>query len=470
MHSENQTIVAQASATGRSGIAVLRISGKDTFKVFHKIILPDEIEKLQQRQAILLNIYRFDTEKRTKTFVDKCLVLPYVAPHSYTGEDAVDIFCHGGYVVPQLILDALIDAGARMANPGEFTQRAFLNGKLDLIQAESVEAIVSSNSQAELAFAHHHYSGQFSREIKQLRSELIDLMSLLELELDFSDEDVEFADRNEVLNRLIALKKLLSKLMNSYNRSHKVREGISGAIVGKPNVGKSSLLNLLLKKERAIVTDVPGTTRDIIEESMEISGLKFVFVDTAGIHTSSDLVEKEGIRRSRVALESASIAILLIDSNANLKKEDWELRQLVLDRKNDFKTTPVLLVNKCDLPKIVNDHELESFGKGFEKLNFSCKTGEHLDSLETVLTEAARLNIGELNTGESVLINMRQKNIITQALDAIKKSIENFQQNLSQEFISVELRHAMQYLGELIGEVSTEDILGNIFSKFCIGK
>jgi len=465
-----ETIVAHASALGRAAIAVIRISGSETFKVFHRVIQPEEIEKLRHKQAVLLNIYRFDTANKAKMFIDTCMVLPFVAPKSYTGEDLIEIYCHGGYVVPQLILDALIDAGARPASPGEFTRRAFLNEKIDLVQAESVETIVSANSRSELAFAHQHYSGQFSREVKQLRSGLIDLISLLELELDFSDEDVEFADRNEFMNRLVALKELLNRLLLSYNRSHHVRAGTSVAIVGKPNVGKSSLLNLLLKKERAIVTDIPGTTRDIIEESMEISGLKFVFMDTAGIGAWSDLVEKEGIKRSRIALEKASVVLLLIDRNDSLKKDDWEIRQLVLNRKLCLTATPILILNKCDLESVVNGNELESFRKGFKILNFSCRTGEHLDILETELAAAAMSKIGKISADEPVLINLRQKSIVARALTAIENALENFHQNLSQEFISVELRLVAQYLGELIGDVSTEDILGDIFSKFCIGK
>ena len=273
----SDTIVAIASATGRSAIAVVRLSGKDTFRVLQKVILPADIDKLQHRKAVVLDLFK-SAESVSREFVDKCVVVTFVAPHSYTGEDLVELYCHGGYVVPQLLVDTLVAAGARVALPGEFTQRAFFNEKMDLLQAESVEAIVAASSRSELRFAHQHYSGQFSSEIRRLRAELIDLLSLLELELDFSEEDVEFADRDEIFNRLAALQELLAKLLQSYQRTHLLRDGIKVAIVGRPNVGKSSLLNLLLKKERAIVTELPGTTRDIIEESLEIAGLKLVFI------------------------------------------------------------------------------------------------------------------------------------------------------------------------------------------------
>jgi tRNA modification GTPase len=470
MQLDNDTIVALATPPGRSAIAIVRLSGKNTFKVFHKIIESADIEKLQHRQSVVLNLYRFDVKNGKKDFLDTSMVLPFVAPHSYSGEDLLEIYSHGGYAVPQLIIQALLEAGARMANPGEFTQRAFLNGKLDILQAESVEAIVSASSRVELAFAHQHYSGQFSREIKQLRSELIDLLSLLELELDFSDEDVEFADRNEILNRLHALKNLLRKLLISYDQTHLIREGISVAIVGRPNVGKSSLLNLLLKKERAIVTEIPGTTRDVIEESIEIEGFKFVFIDTAGIRDVSDVVEQEGIRRSRSVIENASAVLLLIDQNSNLHKEDWEIRQLVLGRENNPGFPPIVLSNKSDLPTVVNEKEFEAFCKGFKKLAFSCKTGENLSELKGALREIAMLCFGDLKAETSVLINLRQKDAVFSALRSIDHSIDNFQQNLSQEFIAAELHQALKYLGELIGEVTTEEILGNIFSKFCIGK
>lgn len=470
MHFDNDTIVALASPPGRSAIAIVRLTGTKTFSLFHKIIDREDIEKLQHRQAAVIDIYQSNVKNGEKSFLDKCMVLPFVAPNSYSGEDLLEIYCHGGYVVPQLIIQALLVSGARLANPGEFTQRAFLNGKLDLLQAESVEAIVSANSRAELAFAHQHYSGQFSREIKQLRSELIDLLSFLELELDFSDEDVEFADRDEILNRLHALKDLLNKLLNTYEQIHLVRDGISIAIVGRPNVGKSSLLNLLLKKERAIVTEIPGTTRDVIEESIEIGGYKFVFIDTAGIREVGDFVEQEGIRRSRTVIDNAAAVLLLIDQNSKLKKEDWQIRQLVLSRKNNSSTMQIVLSNKSDLPTIVSEKEMLAFCKGFKMLDFSCKTGDQLSELKAELLAIAMSSIGDLNKEKSTLINLRQKEAVSRALNAIHNSIENFQQKLSQEFISAELRQALEYLGELIGEVTTEDILGNIFGKFCIGK
>lgn len=466
----NDTIVAQATAGGKAAIAVIRVSGSDTFRVMQKVMLPQDIEKLQHRKAVIANLYHPAKGSSQPEFLDQCIVLTFVAPHSYTGEDLVEIQCHGGFVVPHLLAEALIAAGARYAQAGEFTQRAFLNGKLDLVQAESVEAIVSASSRSELKLVHHHYSGHFSTEVKRLRSELIDLLSLLELELDFAEEDVEFADREEILSRLNSLRDLLSGLFHSYERSHLVRQGVRVAIVGKPNVGKSSLLNLLLKKERAIVTDHPGTTRDIIEEAMEIAGLKFVFIDTAGIRSTEDYVESLGIQRSQSVLANADLVLMLIDHSEQLKKEDWEIRQLVLNRKKHSVAQPILLLNKSDLPCVVHRNELDSFAKGFSFLQFSSKTAEHLDELESLLVGSVKRRGLDFQQDDYALLNVRQKNVVEKALSSVQQAVESFHRNLSQEFVSAELRVSLGLLGELIGDVSNEDILGNIFSNFCIGK
>lgn len=469
---ETDTIVALASAPGRSAIASIRLSGKDTFKILAAVVPAKAIEKLQPRQATVVDVHSFRANGAggDGAFIDRCVLVPFVAPHSYTGEDVAEITCHGGHLVYRLILEALTAAGARLARPGEFTYRAFLNDKMDLAQAESIESIVSATSQAALALAHHQYSGQFSRDIRELRDRLIDLLSLLELELDFAEEDVEFADRSDLHSRLAAVEELLQKLRRSYDRSHLVREGLSVAIVGKPNVGKSSLLNLLLKKERAIVTDIPGTTRDVIEEALEIGGIKFVFSDTAGIRAATDLVEQEGIRRSESALQRAAILLLLVDNSRHLQKEDWEIRQVVLREAAASKKQVLLIRNKVDLPAASPKDEMVSFARGMRSVELSCTTGANLAELEQALLAFAGNLIGDLDESETMLISVRQRDIVDKALASVREAQTHFEQNLSQEFISSELRIGLDYLGELIGEVTTEDILGNIFSNFCIGK
>lgn len=468
---QGDTIAALATPAGISALAVVRMSGRDTYKILRRIADGSEVDALKVREARLLDLFApEESDGDARVLLDRCIVLPFIAPHSYTGEDLVEIYCHGGRLVPQLILEALFASGARMAEPGEFTHRAFLNEKMDLAQAEAIEAIVRAGTRSELELAHQHYSGQFSREIRQIRSELIDLLSLLELELDFAEEDVEFANRTDLESRLQNLQILLQGLVNSYRRSHIVREGIHVAIVGRPNVGKSSLLNLLLKKERAIVTDHPGTTRDVIEESLEIRGMKFVFFDTAGIRDAENEVEKEGIRRSESVLQNASVVLLLVAQNEHLQKEDWEVRQRLLQYSKSEEKKKILIINKCDLPEMIRQSEIDLFGKSFERISLSCKSGDGLEQLEQRLSRFA----DELTTvregSEATLLSLRQKEAAGRALQALERARASFQSNLSQEFVASDIRVCVDTLGVLIGEVSTEDILGNIFANFCIGK
>ncbi|MDQ7065497.1 MAG: tRNA uridine-5-carboxymethylaminomethyl(34) synthesis GTPase MnmE [candidate division KSB1 bacterium] len=465
---DQDTIAAIATAPGRSAIAVIRMSGREAFKILARLLHPDDLKNLEPGRARLVRL--FATGNTRGEWIDECIVVPYVAPHSYTGEDVIEIFSHGGTYVPALILENLIQAGARMARPGEFTLRAFLNDKLDLAQAESIEFIVSARTRAELDLAHHHYSGQFSRDIQRLRSELIDLLSLLELELDFAEEDVEFANRDELLQRIASLQQLLSDLVRSYDRTHLLREGIRVAIVGRPNVGKSSLLNLLLKKERAIVTDIPGTTRDIIEESLEIAGYQFVFVDTAGIREVEDRVEREGIRRSESVLKAAPVVLFLVDASSHLQTEDWEIRQRILQYTRDQEKEKILVLNKNDLPRQLSDRELERFAEGFRVMTLSCLLGEGLATLEAELASIASRRIDAEQGRQSMLVNLRQKEAAARALEALQEAERHFAERLSQEFIASDIRSAMDALGELIGEVTTEDVLGHIFANFCIGK
>ncbi len=465
---KNDTIAAIATAPGRAAIAVIRLSGMDAFKIFARLVRPEDMEKLEPGRVRLVRLYS-DGEKE-REWIDECIVVPYVAPHSYTGEDVIEIFSHGGSYVPSLILDNLIRAGARLAQPGEFTLRAFLNDKMDLAQAESVEWIVSAKTRAELDLAHQHYSGQFSREIQRLRSEMIDMLGLLELELDFAEEDVEFADRSELLQRIKTLQELLRNLVRSYERTHLLREGLRVAIVGRPNVGKSSLLNLLLKKERAIVTDIPGTTRDVIEEAIEIGGYKFVFIDTAGIRDVDDRVEQEGIRRSETILKSAPVVLFLLDSGQHLQTEDWQIRQRILQYSRESDKEKIIIINKSDLPRRLSDRELEHFAEGFKMMALSCVTGEGLEAIEQVLSKIAKKRTEPGQEGQSMLVNLRQKEAAAKALEALEAAERHFIEGLSQEFIATDIRSAMDALGELIGEVTTEDILGHIFANFCIGK
>ncbi len=470
MLSENDTIVALASAPGRGAIAVIRLNGSRAFEIISKTLAQKDVDQLSHRSAKVVNLYD-DASKDDREILDQCVIVPYVGPASYTGEDLVEIFSHGGRIVPSLIIETLIRSGARLAEPGEFTRRAFLNNKLDLAQSESIDAIISATSRSEFVLAQQQYSGQFSREVKELRSQLLDLLGLLELELDFSEEDVEFASRDELQQRLAVFKEMLVKLLKSYDRAHILREGVRVAIVGKPNVGKSSFLNLLLKRDRAIVTDIPGTTRDVLEESIDIGGYKFVFTDTAGIRDAEDIVELEGIRRSREAIKSANIVLFLVDQSRGIDRDDLGIKQVISEKTIASADKLMLLIrNKSDQPSVLDQADLDNFFEKPETFTISCVTGSGVDSVEKRLSEFAKDFAGDFSAQEPALINLRQRQAAQKSLEAVTLAMDRLVQNFSPEFISSELRIALEYLGELIGEISTEDILGNIFSKFCIGK
>ncbi len=466
MSQSDSTIAALATRSGRSALAVIRVSGLRAFQVIRRLLNADDADRLEDRRASLVSLYSFGEE--TRRLLDECIVVPYAAPETFTGEDIVEIFTHGGRLIPSLVLQSLVQAGADLAKPGEFTQRAFLNGKIDLAKAEAIDSLSHADTTAELDLIHHHYSGQFSAEIKKIRSEITDLLSLLELELDFAEEDVEFADREELRSRLDFLESLLHKLSHSYQRAHLIREGIRVAIIGKPNVGKSSLLNLLLKRERSIVTDIPGTTRDVIEEAIEIRGQKYVFIDTAGIRDADDIVEKEGVLRSQSALENADVVLMVIDSSRPLDREDWEIRQRVFQQKISDQGI-IIVSNKTDLEVQAGVEELRSFCADKITLELSCVTGDGLDALEKSLS-AVTQDLFTSDSDDFMVLNLRQKDAVERAQSAVVSAKQHFDEGLSQEFIATDIRHAIDALSELIGEITTEDVLGQIFSNFCIGK
>ncbi|KAA3619823.1 MAG: tRNA uridine-5-carboxymethylaminomethyl(34) synthesis GTPase MnmE [Calditrichaeota bacterium] len=461
----SDSIVALATPPGIGAIAIVRLSGKDCFQLFSKISTVQP-KKLKHKSLLLIKLY----QRTNNNLIDECVVISYHAPNSYTGENLIEICAHGSQLIPQLIIQALIENGARLARPGEFTERAFLNGKIDLVQAESVDALIRAATQSELSLVQNQYSGAFSDSIKKVRDLLIELLSLLELELDFSDEDVEFASRDQLTELLDRTEKTLDILSQSYKRSHIIRGGFDVVITGKPNVGKSSLLNLILKKERAIVTDIAGTTRDILTEQVDIAGYKFNFSDTAGIHRTTDPVEIEGIKRSSSAAQNAELILMMIDGSQKLTKDDWNLReQLVTFSKNE-QIKVIILVNKIDILDMSNDAEIQKFLQDVEYLTLSCLTGIGFRKLESVLIEKVKISTRKAIQFAGAIMNDRQKNIITNAHGAINNANRNFQKGLTQEFISSDIRHAVHYLSELTGDITTDEILSNIFSKFCIGK
>jgi tRNA modification GTPase len=387
--------------------------------------------------------------------IDEVLISFFQKPHSFTGEDMVEISCHGSTYIQKSILELLIRKGCRLAEPGEFSMRSFLNGKMDLSQAEAISDLIASQSKAAHQLALHHLRGGFSNKIKDLREQLLHFAALLELELDFAEEDVEFANRSEVSNLLIALKTELSRLIDSFTMGNVFKNGIPVAIVGKPNVGKSTLLNTLLNEDRAIVSEIPGTTRDTIEDCINIHGFIFRFIDTAGIRNTLDEVEMLGIERTYKAIEQAMFILYLIDKEEEAIDEMIELSEKYKEKKILF------LVNKSDLLKHI------PISSGRDILCISAKKKINISLITNELQEYA----SELyTTGETLVSNTRHYEALLRARESLLQAEHAFEKQLSTEFIMVDIRQVLYYLGTIVGEITNDEILRSIFSRFCIGK
>jgi tRNA modification GTPase len=470
------TIAAISTPQGSGGLAVIRLSGP------HSIVIADQIFKAKTRltQAESHRAYfgklidpdsaRYGNQKNS-TFLDEVVITVFRAPRSYTREDVVEISCHGGQYHTQRILELLLKRGCRLADPGEFTLRAFLNGRLDLSQAEAVGDMIRAKTELSLRAARSQFQGFFSERIRALRQQLIDVCSLLELELDFAEEDVQFADRTEIQTKLASTILQVEEFLESYRRGKIIREGAKLVIVGKPNVGKSSLLNALLKEERAIVTEIPGTTRDVLEEQLSLGGVLFRVVDTAGVRSTEDRIEREGVNRTIKQLVDADVILFLFDGSQEFNHQDLEVIQQVLQvRSAPDSQNFVAAINKIDLPLLIDKREITERLPNSPLVEISAKDLIGFEQLEAVLLKVAIGKEGVVLDGEPVVTNLRQKNALERALSALKLASENLDRKLSTEFVALDLRNAMDCLGEIIGEVSTEEILGNIFSKFCIGK
>ena len=466
------TIAAVSTPSGVGGIAVLRVSGPAALEVVDKVFRGKVVLRdAESHRAYFGRIVADDEASgrpEQERFVDDVVVTVFRKPNSYTGQDVVEISCHGGPYLTRKILNLLLRAGARLAEPGEFTQRAFLNGRMDLSQAEAVADLIRARSELNLRAAQSQYTGVFSRRIQELRSQLIEYSSLLELELDFAEEDVEFANREELRERLGEIVQAVDRLLGTYERGKVLREGAKLVIVGRPNVGKSSLLNALLREDRAIVTEEPGTTRDVLEEQLDIRGLLFRVVDTAGVREAVSRIEKEGVLRTLRQVQEADILLLLLDGSRPFGKADDALVQKVLaDRNGDGRL--LVAINKIDLPrKLTRTTVTERVGP-YPVVEISAKHEQGLEELEAALVEVA-LNGTPFSGDEALVVNLRQKRGLEEARDSLSRALQTLDAGLSSEFVAVDLRAAMDALGSLIGEVTTEDILGNIFANFCIGK
>ncbi len=454
----DDTIAAIATPPGSGAIAVIRVSGPQTFDIVEKIFKPIKPKKLHEQKGYTVHFGQIIDKKQQ--IIDEVLISIFHAPHSYTGEDSIEISCHGSIYIQQKILELLIDAGARIAEPGEFTMRAFLNGKLDLAQAEAVADLIASQSQAAHRIAMNQLKGGISNELKQLRQQLVDFASLIELELDFAEEDVVFADRQQLRDLILKIKQRVTELMSTFQLGNAIKNGIPVAIVGEPNVGKSTLLNLLLKEDKALVSDIPGTTRDSIEDIISINGILFRFIDTAGLRQTSDIIESMGIQRTKEKIRKASIILYLIDArDKNWKQKLSEIQKLITDQQH-----LIIVVNKIDLVQQKPKIDLPNA----QIVYISAKHHQNIHELEQKLLQA--INYSKFTQSDIIITNSRHYEALRHADEAIDRVIQGLDMGLSNDLLAEDVRQIMYYLGEITGEITTDEVLGNIFSKFCIGK
>ena len=457
------TICAIATAQG-GAIGIVRVSGAEALSITDKIFHPTEKNPLPltERKAYTVNFGQIKNEKGE--IVDEVLVSLFRAPHSYTGENSVEISCHGSAYILQQVMQLLINNGCRTAGPGEFTQRAFLNGKMDLSQAEAVADLIASTSEATHRLAMNQMRGGFSKELAVLRNKLLHLTSLMELELDFSDhEELEFADRSELQALAAQIHQVIERLVQSFSIGNAIKNGIPVAIIGETNVGKSTLLNALLNEDKAIVSDIHGTTRDVIEDTMIINGVTFRFIDTAGIRQTDDTIENLGIKRSFKALEQAEIVILMYDlqRHENFKTFFQEVEPYLKNKQVIFAQ------NKCDLvDNIPSNSEFDK--NNYHTIAISARQKINIEKLQKLLTEVT--HIPSISTNDVIVTNLRHYEALTHALDAITRVEQGLISSLPSDLISQDLRECIFHLNDIIGEVTTDEVLGNIFEHFCIGK
>ena len=451
----NDTIVAQSTAFGQSAIAVIRLTGKDSIKITNKIFPDKDLNKVKSHTIHFGNILDNDV------VIDEVLVSVFKAPNSYTKENLIEISCHGSSYIIKKIITSIINLGARVANKGEFTFRSFINGNMDLSQAEAVADIISSNSKNSHKLAINHVKGVFSNKIKELRKDLIDFSSLLELELDFSEEDVEFANRkklNDTVNDIINYSDII---IDSFKLNNVIKDGINVIILGKPNVGKSTILNALLNEEKAIISDIPGTTRDIIEDTITIGGNIVRFIDTAGLRNTIDKIEKIGIEKALKKTKEASIILYIIDLNvSNIKNIKSELESKFLKDKNVF-----VIGNKADL-KIKDG--VKTYFKSKKHLIISGIKEKDIIKLKKLIENYINLNL--VREESSIMINERHYQLLKKVKDSLINVKNNIKNKSNTDLLAMDVKYALNHLGEITGEITNDDILGNIFSKFCIGK
>ena len=458
LRDRNDTIAAIATPLGEAGISLLRISGANAIGVVSAVFRGKSL----LTEAISHTIHHGKIVHPQDGLVDDVLVSVFRKPHSYTGEDGVEISCHGSSYISRKVLETVIGAGARMADPGEFTQRAFLNGKMDLMQAEAVADLIHSKTALAHRASLEQLRGRLSTAINDLKRKLIDLCSLLELELDFAEEGIGLADRDKTISFFDETITEIENLIRSYNYGKLIRDGVKVVLAGSPNVGKSSLMNVLLQENRAIVSEIPGTTRDVIEEALLIDGIAFRLVDTAGLRTTTDIVEQEGVKRSNDQIGSADLILLLLDSSIPLGNE----LENVLRALRVYGDRVLLVINKMDICS--TEFEKEAFVE-FESVAISCITKQGIGDLKKKLVHQV-LGGFDSNSSSIKIQSDRHRQLLKLTMESLISARTAFMGGLGNELVAIDLRGALSSLGEIIGLTTPEDILNNIFSRFCIGK
>lgn len=459
----HDTIVALATPSGAGAIAVIRISGKDAITIAGQVFQSVSGKDIAKQKTHTLHLGHIVDDNKV---IDQILLSLFKGTNSYTGEPTVEISCHGSTYIQQQIIQLLLRKGCRMAQPGEFTLRSFLNGKMDLSQAEAVADLIASDNEASHQIAMQQMRGGFSNEIAKLREELLNFASLIELELDFAEEDVEFADRTQFHDLLNRIEFVLKRLIDSFAVGNVIKNGIPVAIVGEPNVGKSTLLNALLNEERAIVSDIAGTTRDTIEDELVIDGIGFRFIDTAGIRDTQDVVESIGIKKTFEKMEQAQVVVYLFDSS-EYKTLGGQLQTEIQKIKNQFPLKPLVIIgNKAD--KLTDTEAAELKALIPEILLLSAKEKLGVEDLKTQLLSF--VNTGALRNNETIVTNTRHYDSLLKALEEIQKVQWGLQSGISSDLMAIDIRQALYYFGEITGQVTNDELLGNIFANFCIGK